>query len=100
MLDLSGLPGEALVREGIADAERRVWSVAALALAAAATRVRALGLPLPDARELPEEPELALYAALGADEAVDDAYGRYNAILGELCSFLDAAEARARRRSA
>ncbi len=43
---------------------------------------------------LPDRPELALYAALGAE--CDDPYFRYNALRRELDSFLTALEARRR----
>lgn len=56
-----------------------------------------LGLELPD--DLPKEPELALYAKLVEDGA-SDPYTRYNALLRELDSFLEALEGRRRRERA
>jgi hypothetical protein len=99
MLDLDGLPGAELVRAGLRDAWAGVWSPRALLVASAATRLDALGLSLPPG-QLPADPELRLYAALGNDPDVDDPYGRYNALRAELASFLDAADVRLRRGAA
>lgn len=98
MVEIDGLPGEALVRQGLADLGRGSLSPAALTLAVASERLRALGAELPDTVELPAETEVALYAALQRS-SVDDPFHRYNALLRELGSFLEAAEGR-RRRSA
>src|SRR5437763_8941069 len=93
--DLQGLPASDRVRRGLADLQQGRRSIEALWLAAAATRLRFLGLPVPAAAELPTEPEIGLYEALGAES--DDPYYRYNAMRAELGSFLEALEARVRR---
>lgn len=94
MIDLEGLPAADRVERGRRDLERGRWSVDAWWLAAATTRLRELGVELPELA--PErEPELALYEALGAE--CDDPYFRYNAMRGELSSFLSALEARVER---
>ena len=94
---LRGLPGEPLIRRGLADAREGAWTPEALLIAIAPTRLRELGLEVPD--ELPRDAELALYARLQAD-GEDDPYARYNALLRELGSFLEALESRRRREGA
>jgi hypothetical protein len=93
--DLHGLPGAERVQRGLADLQHGRRSIEALWLAAAATRLRFLGLPVPTAAHLPGEPEIALYEALGAES--DDPYYLYNAWRAELNSFLVALEARVGR---
>lgn len=95
MIDLEGLPGADRVERGRHDLASRRWTADAWWLAAAASRLRALGVELPPITP-PREPELALYEALG-DES-DDPYARYNALRRELTSFLWALEARVERR--
>lgn len=96
--ELSGLPGAARVERGLADLQSGRRSLEALWLAAAATRLRSLELPVPPSDRLPAEPELALYAALRDQcDDCDDPYYRYNALREELDSFLAALEARVRR---
>jgi hypothetical protein len=63
-------------------------------LTVAQTRLRWLGIDLPEF-DLPESREIALYQALCAS-GIDDPYARYNAMLGELSSFLEALELRRR----
>lgn len=94
---LEGLPGAGWIRRGLEDARAGRWTAEALAVAVAPTRLRALGLHLPAG--LPDHPELALHALL-EQEGVDDAYGRYNALLRELDSFMEALEGRRRRERA
>lgn len=94
---LTGLPGAAWIRRGLADARAGRWTAEALALAVAPTRLRALDLDVPT--DLPTDAEHALYARL-QDDGVDDPYARYNALLRELDSFLEALEARRRRERA
>ena len=96
MTDWSGLPGAALVDRGLADLRAGQLSCEALTLALAPTRLRGLGIELPDAPALPDDRELALYATLGGS-GVDDPYYRYNSLRRELDSFLEALEARVRR---
>ncbi len=91
---LTGLPGAEWIRRGIDDARAGRWTAEALAVSVAPTRLRALGLDLP--ADLPGDPELALYALLQR-EGIDDPYGRYNALLRELDSFMEALEGRRRR---
>ena len=96
MVELAGLPGEALVRRGLADLAQGRRTVEALTLTIASGRLRHCGLEIPPEASLPEDRELALYALLRAGGA-DDAYARYNSLRRELDSFLEALESRRRR---
>ena len=87
MNDVDGLPGADLVEAGLSDLARGVESVPALLVAIGAPRLRRLGFDVPTA---PAEPEHRLYARL-AQEDVDSAHGRYNALLRRLISFERAA---------
>lgn len=97
MTDIEGLPGATLVRRGLDDLWRAKLSAEALTLTAASTRLRRLGLELPDEETLPSDRELALYALL-CERGEDDPYLRFNSLRRELDSFLEALEARRRRR--
>jgi hypothetical protein len=99
VLDLTGLPGEALVCEGLADLAAGRPTPAALTLSSASDRLRYLGIELPAlplGAALPRQCELALYEKLIA-LGEPDPYARYNALVRELTSFLEAAEGRRRR---
>ncbi len=96
MLELDGLPGEALARRGLEDLARGRLSIEGLTLSLAATRLAQLGIDVAGGADLPEERELALYALLG-ELGSDDPYARYNALRRELDSLLEALEARRRR---
>ena len=74
------------------------WSEEALLLVSAVSRLHALGVPIPQEIEVPDDPELALYASLGRHRG--DPYGRYNALRRELDSFIACLEARVARSSA
>ncbi len=99
MTELSGLPGEALVRRGLHDLALDLRTAEALTVALASSRLRDLGLELPPESRLPGERELALYALLVTGNE-GDAYARYNSLARELDSFVEALEARRRRASA
>lgn len=81
-----GIPGEELVAAGIEALGRGERSVEALLVAVGAPRLRSLGVPVPDAEQLPQHPELALYRAVGQRHP-DDAHSRYNALIRRLVSF-------------
>lgn len=93
---LSGLPGEALVRTGLADVGMGRRSVAALLVEIARTRLARAGLipaPAPGKARAPELPaELELYRLLRREGG--DAYARYNALIRELVSFASALDQR------
>lgn len=82
------LPGEELVRAGIADLERGEETAAALLVSIGAPRLRRLGYALPTTVAEPEE---RLYALLEAEDPAA-AHGRYNALVRRLVSFERAAE--------
>jgi hypothetical protein len=91
--DLDDLPGADLVGRGLEDLARGAHSREALLVAAAATRLREAGLPVPPPDHLPPEPELLLYRRL-RQERPADAYAFYNALLEQLISFASALERR------
>lgn len=93
--DLDELPAADRIERGLADLGRGRHSLEALWLAAAASRLRSLGLPVPAPGRLPREPELMLYEALAG--TCEDPYYRYNSWRAELDSFLAALEARVER---
>ena len=99
MADLEGLPGAELVSCGLEDLSRKKLSAEALTLSLASTRLRRLGIELPDEGTFPADRELALYALLCAD-GEDDPYFRFNSMKRALDSFVEALEARRRRREA
>ncbi|MEM9072933.1 MAG: hypothetical protein AAGE52_30780 [Myxococcota bacterium] len=94
MREIDDLPGAWLIKKGLDDLERGARSAESLAVSAASTRLRHLGFDVPRSAET--DPQLALYLTLG-ESGVEDPYGRYNAMLRELSSFLEAAEGRRRR---
>jgi hypothetical protein len=93
--DLEGLPGADLVIRGLDDLARGERTREAFLVAAAGTRLRDAGLPVPPLERLPQEPELQLYRLLRR-ERPRDAYVFYNALLEQLVSFAFALEHRAR----
>jgi hypothetical protein len=82
------LPGEDIVRKGIADLLRGVESVEALLVSIGAPRLQGLGFEVPCPIG---SPELRLYELL-AEEDSDSAHSRYNALVRRLVSFERAAE--------
>ncbi len=93
---LTGLPGEELVREGLADLAAGQCTVAACLVAIGSPRLRQSGFALPAALGPCAEPELALYRLLRCAEG--DAYARYNTLLRRLVSFEQALDSRLARR--
>ncbi len=92
---IAGLPGEALVRQGLKDLHAGRRSIFASLVAIGQRRLRRAGLleenaPLPGA-----EPERELYRQLL--EEGGDAYSRYNSLLRELVSFEQALDHRLTR---
>jgi hypothetical protein len=87
-----GLPGEALMREGLADFQSGRCTIAACLVGIARTRLSRAGLlPGGFAGQLPES-ELQLYRLLRQEGG--DAYSRYNALVRELVSFEQALDRR------
>jgi hypothetical protein len=83
------LPGADLVAQGLADLAEGSLTEEALLVAAAAPRLRALGLDV--APVAVEAPLHRLYAVLAAADA-RNAHSRYNALIGRVVSFARAAE--------
>lgn len=92
---LDGLPGAAMVSEGLADLDAGRRTVPALLLEVARTRLTRAGLLHRSERTTQDDAELELYRLLRSQGG--DAYSRYNALLRELASFESALEARLRR---
>jgi hypothetical protein len=85
------LPGADLVASGLADLARGELTVEALLIAAAAPRLRRVGLEVPDAGVA--APLHRVYDLLAADaNAGADAHSRYNALIARVVSFARAAE--------
>jgi hypothetical protein len=84
----SSLPGQELVREGLDDLAAGRETAAALVVAMAAPRLRALGIAVPDRGG--ESPSHRLYVLLSQSGA--GAHSRYNALVGRIASFARAAE--------
>jgi hypothetical protein len=82
------LPGQDLVRDGLADLAGGRDTAAALLVAMAAPRLRALGFDVPEGGG--ERPSHRLYDLLAARG--DDAHSQYNALVGRMTSFARAAE--------
>ena len=80
-----GLPGEELVRRGVADTNAGIVSVESYLVQIARPRLEDCGLLPPAKSVAPVEHELRLYRLLRSHGG--DAYARYNALLRELDSF-------------
>lgn len=91
----SELPGHELVSAGIRDLGAGRESEAALLVAMAAPRLRAVGLEVPDGGG--STPSHRLYELLAQAER-SGAHSRYNALVGRMSSFARAAEHAAARR--
>jgi hypothetical protein len=83
------LPGSDIVIRGIDDLAAGRVSEEAMLVAAAAPRLRRLGLDVAPAHV--EAPLHRLYELLTSDDS-QDAHGRYNALVGRVVSFARAAE--------
>ncbi len=94
---MQGLPGEALLREGLADFLSGRCTLPACLVAIARPRfIRAGFLSEAISNPIPE-PELQLYHILLAQGG--DAYSRYNSLLRELVSFEQALDRRIRSKN-
>jgi hypothetical protein len=92
---LGGLPGEDLIREGLADASQGRGTIPALLVAIALPRLRRAGLVGEISRDLQDDSELQLYRLLRSSPG--DAYSRYNALLRRLVAFEQALDHRIQR---
>jgi hypothetical protein len=91
---MAGLPGEGLVREGLADCLAGRHTIPACLIAIARPRLTCAGLIPATMIHFLLEPELQLYRLLGQQGG--DTYSRYNALLRELVSFESALDHRCR----
>jgi len=82
------LPGHDLVRDGMADLARGRETTAALLVAMAAPRLRALGVDVPEGGG--DRPSHRLYDLLS--ERGNGAHSQYNALVRRVTSFARAAE--------
>ncbi len=93
---ISGLPGESLVREGLADLRAGHHTVPACLAAIARRRLSQAGLLGETFLPQSDEPELELYRMLRREGG--DAYSRYNSLVRELVSFENALDRRMGKR--
>ena len=91
---LAGLPGEDVVREGLADMDAGRCTIPACLVAIGAPRLRRAGLIRSELPALQTDAELELYRLLR--QAGGDAYSGYNALLRQLVSFEQALDRRIR----
>lgn len=82
-------PGADLVAQGLEDLEHGLLTEEALLVTAAAPRLRSVGLEVTPAAV--EAPLHRLYDLLASADS-GDAHSRYNALVGQVCSFARAAE--------
>ena len=87
-----GLPGEALLREGLADFQSGRYTIPACLVGMARSRLGRAGLIAGALASSFPEPERQLYRLLRQEGG--DAYSRYNALIRELVSFEQALDRR------
>lgn len=93
---LTGLPGETLVDQGLADlASGELETQASWLVAMARTKLRGLGLDVPPSADDVQDAELKLYALLLRTHS--NPYREYNALRARLGRFERALEARVMR---
>jgi hypothetical protein len=92
---ISGLPGEELVRQGLADFQSGLCTIPACLVCIARPRLSRAGLMPQSIPGQSSEPELQLYDLLKGEGG--DAYSRYNALVRELVSFENALDRRIRK---
>jgi hypothetical protein len=94
---ITGLPGEDLIRRGLADFHAGRLTVAACLIHIARPRLTRAGLVAADYPTM-ESPEIQLFRLLQQDG--EDAYSRYNSLLRELASFENCLDPLIRKRIA
>ena len=92
---LTGLPGEELVRQGLADVNAGRCTIAACLVSIGRPRLQKAGLIHGNPPLLQAGAELELFRLLRQEGG--DAYSRYNALLRELVSFEQALDRRMTR---
>ncbi|HVT16807.1 MAG TPA: hypothetical protein VHQ90_11610 [Thermoanaerobaculia bacterium] len=88
-MEVDGLPGGDLIRQGIEDLARGMESIPALLVSIGASRLRRAGVAVPEA--VLDSPEHRLYHLLWTSDP-DGAHSRYNALIRRLVSYERAAE--------
>ncbi|HXI11331.1 MAG TPA: hypothetical protein VNM92_01630 [Thermoanaerobaculia bacterium] len=88
-MNLEGLPGFELIRQGLEDLGAQRESASSLLILIGAPRLRRIGLTVDSSRET--FPEHRLYEILSLEDS-DSAHSRYNAFVRQLVSFERAAE--------
>jgi hypothetical protein len=91
LVNLAGLPGGDLVRQGLEDLEQDELSEAALLVLIAAPRLTALGIRVKSLRPVEGPVEHALYTLL-EEKWGADAFSRYNGLIRRMVSFARALE--------
>jgi hypothetical protein len=92
---LQGLPGESLLRQGLADFGSGHCTAEALLVAMAHPRLARAGLVSGSTSTVFADPEIKLYRLL--QQRGGDSYSAYNALVRELVSFEHALDHRLRR---
>ena len=92
---IAGLPGEELVRHGLADFRAGQCTIPACLVRIARPRLSRAGLMPQNIPGSWAEPELQLYDLLKREGG--DPYARYNALVRELVSFENALDRRKRK---
>ena len=92
---LAGLPGEAIMREGLVDWAAGRGTIPACLIAIGSQRLQRAGLIPQMSPPRQTDAEHRLYQLLR--QAGGDAYSRYNALLRELISFENALDRRNRK---
>ena len=92
---IAGLPGENLVRQGLADFQAGIRTIPACLVHIARPRLSRAGVMPQDVSGQISEPELQLYGLLKLEGG--DAYSRYSALVRELASFENALDRRNRK---
>ena len=95
-IDLSGLPGEELVRCGVDDLQAGKRTESALLMLVAGPRLRGLGIDVQEPGDIAPPYEHRLYEYLGERYGASG-YRRYNAMIRRIVSFARAMEHRKRR---
>ena len=85
----SNFPGADLIAPGIGAVERKEITTEGLLVTVATTRLRDLGLAIPDAADAIKEPNLALYTAVCE---AGGGHSDYNALIQRIVSFANAAD--------
>lgn len=84
--ELLAYPGGDLVLKGLKDLEGGVASIEGVLLLVAKTRLRGLGIPVPEIQEVRQPYEHSLYELI-EEQRPEGAHAEYNALIGRIVSF-------------